>query len=129
MAAAGVVIVATLAVTAVYAANRGHPLVKATCIPLSCLILAGILLVAVSIVLYAVPARTDSVCVARSVGFYCAINLMYAPLFVKNVLIYRIFKAGAKKIACTSTRIQILFTFLVVLTQVGLMNMHVYKRI
>ena len=82
------------------------------------LILFGILVAAITIIIFVLSPDHDAICVARSFGFHCGVNLIYAPLFVKNVRIYRIFRAGAKKIKFISNRTQITFALIVIFGQV-----------
>lgn len=110
-----------LTCTAVYLVKRNHKLVKATSIELSLIILVGTLIVAAAVVVFvAKPDASSIVCVARSVGFHCGINIIYAPLLVKNVRIYRIFAGGRKSTRpppCVSPLSQIFIVNLLILVQ------------
>jgi hypothetical protein len=100
-----------LTVMTTYVAKRRHKLVMATNVPLSMIILFGILIVASTVVVFVIPPDESGVCTIRSFGFHCGINLMYAPLSVKNVLTYRIFTSGAlDNIRLKSKKLQIILT-------------------
>jgi hypothetical protein len=73
-------------------------------------ILLGSLVVSAAVLAFVVPPNTVHVCVARNVGFNIGINLIYAPLFVKNILIRRIFNSGAHMITRSSTKTQMVAT-------------------
>jgi hypothetical protein len=45
---------------------------------------------------------SDSLCLFRNVGFHISTNLLYAPLLVKTVRIYRIFTAAKSSILVPS---------------------------
>lgn len=106
----------------VFLRTRRHKLVKAISIQLSLLILLGILVVSVTIVVYvAAPDASKWMCIVRSAGFHVGINMIYAPLLVKNVRIYRIFAAGKKSIRAprfVSTETQLIFVACLFFTQV-----------
>lgn len=77
------------------------------------------MLVAISIVIFVVPPWSNNICVVRSIGFHCSVNLIYTPLCMKNILIYRIFMAGTKKIRFKSTCAQMTITGLTLAIQVN----------
>ena len=87
----------SVAVVAVYVVRGDHRLVRATNRGLSLTILVGTLVAYVSVVGF-VAAPTDGVCLTRGVGFHVGINLLYAPLLVKNVQIFRIFDGGKSSV-------------------------------
>jgi hypothetical protein len=117
---AGLGMALTLAITVIYVAKRRHKLLLATYVPLSLVILVGSLVVSATVVVFVVAPDSVPVCVARNFGFNCGVNLIYAPLFVKNILIYRIFHAGPFMIAHTSARSQMVITIVIaILIQVG----------
>jgi hypothetical protein len=90
----------------------------ATNVPLAMIILCGTFVIAVAIVMFVVPPEWNGICIARSFGFHCGVNLVYAPLFLKNILTYRIFNAGAQKIAFKSLGFQMMFTCICFMIQV-----------
>ena len=108
----------------VFLAKRRNKLVKALSIQLSMMILVGILVVCATLVVFVVPPNTAKwICVARSAGFHFSITMIYAPLLVKNVRIYRIFAFGRKSIRAprwVSAESQIIFVCSLYLVQVGL---------
>jgi len=114
-----VVIPFSLVVIATFIVKRRNKLVMATSLPLSMIILSGTLLVAIGVVAFVVPPTSNGVCVVRGIAFHCAISLIYVPLFVKNMRIYRIFRAGANKVLFTSNKMQMLFTAILAAIQVG----------
>jgi hypothetical protein len=100
-----------LTVLTIYMTRRRQKLLMATNITLSIVILLGTLAVDAAIVVFAIAPNLDGICTVRSYGFHCGINLIYAPLSVKNVLTYRVFTAGAqKKIAFKSKKSQMMMT-------------------
>jgi ABC-type branched-subunit amino acid transport system substrate-binding protein len=106
----------------IYVKKRHNRLVMATCLPLSSTILVGTLVAVIAIILLVIHPQSSNVCRARNFGFHCGVNLIYSPLFVKNVLIYRIFSAGAHKVACTSTKFQMTITLLIIILQVNILK-------
>jgi hypothetical protein len=112
----------TLGVTVltIYIVKRRHKLVMATNISLCVIILFGTLVLSSAVVVFVIPPDVNGVCTVRSFGFHCSINLLYAPLFVKNILTYRIFTGSSlKTIALKSTKIQMTVTAAIFLIQVS----------
>jgi hypothetical protein len=103
----------------IYVKKRHHRLVMATCLPLSSIILVGTQVAVIATILFVIYPQSQAVCNARNFGFHCGVNLIYSPLFVKNVLIYRIFSAGAHKVVFTSTKFQVTVTLLIIILQVN----------
>jgi hypothetical protein len=103
----------------VYLCNRQHRLVLATSVPLSLIMQLGTLCAAGVIVIFALPPETLAVCVARFYGLHITINMIYSPLLIKMVRIYRIFKGGPKKMNFVSTRKQILLALALIMVQVS----------
>jgi 7 transmembrane sweet-taste receptor of 3 GCPR len=121
MASLGVV--STAVVANIYFARSRNKLVMATNLPLSIITLTGILTGSIAVILFVTPPTSTGVCITRSFGFHCSVNLIYVPLFIKNVLIYRIFTAGVPNIAFKSTKIQILSTISGFILQVSCINL------
>ncbi len=114
------VLVFSAVTSAIIIKHSKRKLIKACSRDLSLVILFGTLTAClVSFVFVLRPAA--SVCVVRSFGFHLAISLIYAPLAVKSVRIYRIFDAGRKgntRPALTSNKIQMIFTLAILAVQV-----------
>jgi hypothetical protein len=109
-----------LTVLTIYIVKRRHKLVMATNILLCFIILFGTLVVSSAIFVFVIPPDVNGICTVRSFGFHCGISLLYAPLFVKNILTYRIFTAGTlKNIALKSTKIQLTVTAAIFTIQVS----------
>lgn len=106
----------------VFLRKRQQKLVKAISIQLSLLILLGILVVSITVVVHvAKPDASKWLCIVRTAGFHIGINMIYAPLLVKNVRIYRIFAAGKKSIRAPrfiSTEVQLIFVAFLFFIQV-----------
>jgi ABC-type branched-subunit amino acid transport system substrate-binding protein len=103
---AALCILSTVIVANVYLARRRSKLVMATNLPLSMITLMGVVAASIAVAIFVIPPSSSDICIARSFGFHCSINLVYTPLFVKNVIIYRIFSSGAPKISFKSTKFQ-----------------------
>ena len=100
--------------------NRNARLIKATNKEQSCLIFFGILLALASIFVF-IHKPTDTTCLAREILFHITVSLLYAPLFVKVLRIYCIFRSGkkGKKSTILSTLgLQRLMTAFIILPQV-----------
>ena len=104
-----------------YLKNRHARLIKASSRELSAFILVGVILANVTILLMLTrPSRV--VCQLRLAGFQMAVSLIFAPLFVKTNRIYRIFSAGKQGLKSPrfiGNKIQVVFTLLLLLVQVG----------
>jgi hypothetical protein len=99
----------TVAIANVYFFKRHEKLVMATNLPLTMITLTGIVAANVAVAVFAIPPSSSDVCIARSFGFHCSINLVYVSLFVRNVIIYRIFTERVPKLTFNSTKFQMLF--------------------
>jgi len=111
----------TLSLMVIYRVRRDHQLIKATSRELCYVMLGGTLIVSAVVILFVVKPDRNSICTARSLGFHFGINLIYAPLLVKNLRIYRLFsyaKQSNRRPAWTSTSWQMLFTFVVAAVEV-----------
>lgn len=113
--------VSVVLVALVVFSQRHHRLIRATSIGLSSLILAGIFLSSLSIILFIMkPGRV--ICLMRWLGFHYGIHLLYAPLVVKTMRIYRIFEAAkysVKTPILTSSKAQIIIMTVIFCLQVG----------
>lgn len=102
--------------------KRNNKLVKAHNIQLSMLILLGLVFACVTVVFLVVPADSSPwSCVAGSVGFHLGISMIYTPLLVKNVRIYRIFSFAKKSVRAprwVSDKSQMAFTIILLTIQV-----------
>src|SRR6218665_1713998 len=107
----------------VFLAKRKIKLVKAHSLELSLFILVGTLVVCVTAVIFVVPPNTAGcLCIVRYVGFHFGISMIYTPLLVKNIRIYRIFasgKKGVRKPQYVSTQYQMVFVMVILTIQVG----------
>ncbi len=118
----GIVLLFSLAILLLFLKNSNRKLIKATSRELSFIILCGTILACVVSFVYIVKP-SDIVCKIRSVGFHFAVVLIYAPLAMKSIRIYRIFAAslkGLSKPKFTSTKVQIVFAMIALLMQVSL---------
>jgi hypothetical protein len=127
LALAAIAATLSLTILTIYIANRRQKLLMATNVTLSTVILLGTLAVDAAIVVFTIRPNFDGICTVRSFGFHCGINLIYAPLSIKNVLTYRIFTAGAqKKIAFKSKKSQMIMTASSFAIQVCFYNIEYY---
>jgi len=106
----------------VFVAQRKTKLVRATSIQLSLFILVGTLFVCATVVVFVVPPNTANwICIARYVGFHFGISMIYTPLLVKNIRIYRIFAFGKKSVRpprCITSEFQMIFVVILLTIQV-----------
>ena len=106
----------------VFLAQRKTKLVRATSIQLSLFILLGTLFVCATVVVFVVPPNTANwICIARYVGFHFGISMIYTPLLVKNIRIYRIFAFGKKSVRpprCITSEFQMIFVVILLTIQV-----------
>ncbi|ELU13847.1 hypothetical protein CAPTEDRAFT_72291, partial [Capitella teleta] len=102
--------------------RRNHRLVRATSRELSSVIILGALLTFANAFLF-VMKPSKLVCVVRMLGFHLTINMLFSPLTVKTLRIYRIFymgKRSAQKPKFISTPSQLVFTGIILLLQIGM---------
>ena len=113
-------VIVGLVVIVVFYLHRDHKLVRATSRGLSNFILCGSTVACLDVFLV-VCRPTTAVCITRRVVFHVGVTLMYAPLFIKTVRIYRVFVnslKGLQKVKFVSSSQQIAFASVVVLIQV-----------
>ena len=106
----------SFSIVLMYALQSNHKLVKATSRQLCLIILTGTFLVSSVVIVFVVKPDSDIICAARHLGFHFGINLIYAPLLVKNVRIYRIFtnaQNGGVRPRYTSNSWQMVFAAII----------------
>ena len=79
----------------VFIKHRNVKLIKATNRDMSVIIMCGLVLAFVITLCFIVPPTTI-LCNIRRVGFHICFTTLYATLFVKTMVIYRIFNAGRR---------------------------------
>ncbi|ELU06483.1 hypothetical protein CAPTEDRAFT_99819 [Capitella teleta] len=100
---------------------RHHRLIRSTSRELSAVILVGALVCAASIHAFLLKPSVET-CLLRLLGFHYGVNLLYSPLMVKTIRIYRIFSAGKRSVRrprFISSGAQMVFTAVLVLLQVS----------
>ncbi len=115
-----------ICVVILFVKHRNEKLIKASSRELSSIILGGILLAYVTVFIYLAKPDNWS-CIGRHVGFHLSVSLIYCPLLVKTNRVHRIFSAGkkgVKKIAFVASKWQLLFSFILLATQVSYILIH-----
>ena len=119
-ALAGLGILIGALVTVAFLSYKRHKLIKATGRELSLVILLGVLLANVDV--YLLITKPEAIlCPARDVMFHLSITVLYAPLLLKTIRIYRIFVGGGKgksRVRFISSGVQMIFLALLIATQV-----------
>ena len=114
----------SVAIIVVYIAKPHNRLLKATSRGLSICILVGCMLACLASVLFLTyPDRSR--CLLRQTGFHLVVCIMYSPLLLKTSRVYRIFSAGKRgtgRPKFTSTKSQLVFSFIFILCQVGIIT-------
>ncbi len=77
--------------------NRNNRLIKASSKPMSALIICGIIMAYLTVV-FILSKPSAVICILGRVGFDISVTLVYAPLLVKTIRVYRIFAAGRRGI-------------------------------
>ena len=108
-------------VAIVFCLHRKHKLVLATSRGLSNLILCGTTLVCLDVFLV-VSQPTKTVCLIRRAAFHLGVTLVYGPLLIKTIRIYRVFHAslkGQQKVKFVSANQQLVLAVIVICTEVN----------
>ncbi|ELU12698.1 hypothetical protein CAPTEDRAFT_22614, partial [Capitella teleta] len=84
-------------VTIAYTVHRDHPLIRATSKGLCYLILAGSYVTSSTVLLYATKP-TKAVCFLQDVGFHIGVHLLFGPLMIRTIRIFRIFSSGKRSV-------------------------------
>ena len=104
-----------------YFTSRQKKLIKASSLQLSYVLLVGIKMAYLSVFPHAAtPSKLT--CLMGQISFNLAVTFIYAPLLVKTVRVYRIFKSGERGVRhpkLTNNRAQMVFTGLCISVQVG----------
>ena len=115
----------SVAVIVVFQHRRKHKLVRATSRGLSNLVLCGTTLVCLDVFLV-VSQPTKTVCLIRRAAFHLGVTLVYGPLLIKTIRIYRVFTyslKGRQKIQFASANQQIIMAVIVICLQVSRLQM------
>ena len=113
----------SVAVSVTFYYHRNHRLVRATSRELSIIIILGTLVAFCDVIIFITKPSAIS-CWVRILAFHYGVNLLYSPLMVKNLRIYRIFtdgKTSVKQPRFVSSSAQIVITLLIVLLQVSIL--------
>lgn len=101
--------------------RRDHRLVKATSRELSSVIILGALLTFADAFLFVLkPSKVT--CAVRVLGFHLTISMLFTPLTMKTLRIYRIFYTGKRSVKMpkfVSTSSQLVFTLGILILQVS----------
>lgn len=115
------VLVAITTVGALFIRHRRTRIIKATSLTHSMLMLAATALACVGVYVTCSSPASDVICVISDAIFHMSICLLFAPLLVKNIRVYRIFAAGKKGLVhprFVSGKLQIVFIAVPVLIEV-----------
>ena len=113
-------LLACLFVLAMYVKNWNERLIKATSRELSLIALIGAMLAYVTVIII-MDRPSSMTCYAGQLGFNLGFSISYAPLLAKTSRIYRIFaaaKRGTKSPSFISSRVQVMLSVTMILTQV-----------
>ncbi len=117
--AATVGAVSTLGMTVFYINKRDVKIIKATTRELCFLILFGILLAFVATIFFILKPNYWF-CLANRHGFNVSVAIIYAPLLIKTIRIFRIFRATNTGMKHMDVKSQLLLCALLILIQVSL---------
>ncbi len=112
-------LLATFSVAVFYTKRRDEKIIKATQRELCFVILLGIFIAYLGTLCYVVIPTTWS-CLANRHSFNIGVTTIYAPLLVKTVRVYRIFKATHTGIKHMDVKIQLALCLLFILIQVSI---------
>ena len=118
LASVGLALILFIAIA--YYRNRGVRLLKASSLELSSIIFTGILVAFMAAFTFVMKPQQET-CLSSYFGFNIATNLIYVPLFIKTLRVYRIFscgKKGVKKLKWISSSSQLLMSSAIILGQV-----------
>ena len=119
------ILVIAIVVMGILIKHRKTQIVKATSFAHSLTMLMAVGIAGVDIIMSCTSSVTIISCMARYGLFHLSICLIFAPLLIKNIRVYRIFAAGNRGLArpkFISGKVQMIFLSLIVLGQVILIS-------
>ena len=126
--ASGLGVISSLAIGTIFILHSKTRLVKSSNKQISALMLFGATLAC--LVMFSFMSMPNNfICGVRYVGFHFSVNLLYGPLFVKTIRIYRIFASGKRgntRPHFVSNSWQTVFTLIATIIQVKNINHHLF---
>jgi metabotropic glutamate receptor 5 len=110
-----------IAVFVVFVVNDSHVLVKASSRELMFFMLGGLIVCYIFVFIFLIKP-TEKVCILKMMGVSVSFTLIYSPMSIKSIRIYRIFQSGKKmnrKLRLVSCCSQLMMATTIVLVHVS----------
>ena len=119
---ATVILIIVLLIVGLFIKYRNTKIVKATSFNHSLVILTAVAATCIDVILICKTEMLRINCIISYSLFHLSVSLLFAPLLIKNIRVYRIFTSGKKghmRLRFISNKIQLMFIASIVLIQVN----------